>query len=149
MTASSAPRPFHLSITVTDLEKTRMFYGDLLGCAPGRELPGYWIDFDWHGNQLSFHLDPNKQASYATGKVDGAGVPVPHFGAVLALDEWRALQARLIEKNVTFFKEPHIRYEGEPGEQRTMFLQDPSGNMIEIKGFADMGMVFVPNTKAA
>jgi extradiol dioxygenase family protein len=99
------------------------------------------VDFDFFGHQLSLHLG-RPFATEATGRVGGHMVPMPHLGVVLPLGEWRALAARLEAAEVDFVIPPSVRFEGEPGEQWTMFFRDPSGNPIEIKGFADMGAVF-------
>jgi extradiol dioxygenase family protein len=69
-------------------------------------------------------------------------VPVPHFGVVLAMDQWRDLSVRLKMKGLRFVIEPHIRFQGQPGEQATMFLLDPSGNALEFKAFADDSQLF-------
>ena len=143
MDADSNPvqRPrFHLAIPVTDLEQARDFYAQQLGCATGRES-SRWIDFDFFGHQLSFHLGPVMKTEN-TGHVGDHLVPMPHFGMVLALPEWQALAARLAAAQVAFILPPSVRFEGEPGEQWTMFFKDPSGNPIEIKGFADLKAVF-------
>jgi len=70
--------------------------------------------------------------------VDGEDVPVPHFGVVLTLDAFESLQQRLVEKGVQFVIEPQIRFQGEAGEQRTMFFLDPSKNAIEFKAFRNI-----------
>jgi hypothetical protein len=132
--------PFHLAVNVTDLDAARAFYGDLLGAAEGRST-ATWVDFDFFGHQLSLHLG-EPLATAATGKVGDHMVPMPHFGVVLPLAEWRALAARLQAAEVDFVLPPSVRFEGEPGEQWTMFFRDPSGNPIEVKGFADMSAVF-------
>ena len=54
------------------------------------------------------------------------------------MSDWRILAARLQEAGVVFLIDPYIRFEGEPGEQATMFLLDPSGNAIEFKAFRDI-----------
>ncbi|MBP1853084.1 VOC family protein [Rhizobium halophytocola] len=131
---------FHLAIHVTDLEETRIFYRDVLGCEEGRSTET-WVDFDFFGHQLSLHLG-TPFATTRTGKVGDHMVMMPHMGAVLALADWLALADRLKEKGVTFDIPPVVRFEGEPGEQRTMFFFDPSGNPIEIKGFADFEGLF-------
>lgn len=131
---------FHLAIHVTDLEATRAFYRDILGCTEGRSTDT-WVDFDFFGHQLSFHLGKPFETT-RTGKVGDHMVMMPHMGAVLALADWLALADRLQEKGVAFDIPPVIRFEGEPGEQRTMFFFDPSGNPIEIKGFADFDGLF-------
>ncbi len=131
---------FHLAIHVKDLDKTRAFYGDVLGCAEGRSTDT-WVDFDFFGHQLSFHLG-TPFSTTRTGKVGDHMVMMPHMGVVLRLDDWLALSERLTQKGVAFDIPPVVRFEGEPGEQRTMFFFDPSGNPIEVKGFADFEGLF-------
>ncbi|HEU4820805.1 MAG TPA: VOC family protein [Qipengyuania sp.] len=132
--------PFHLAFPVHDLAAARAFYGDLLGCPEGRSSEE-WIDFDFHGHQIVAHLAP-MSGDRAVNHVDGHDVPVPHFGVVLAMDEWRALADRLREAGVKFAMEPTIRFAGQAGEQATMFFRDPSGNALEIKAMADPGKLF-------
>lgn len=134
------PTPFHLAYHVTDLGAARAFYGDVLGCAEGRSTAS-WVDFDFFGHQLSLHLgEPFTTAE--TGQVGDHMVPMPHLGLVLPYDDWRALADRLDAAGTDWVIAPAVRFEGEPGEQWTMFFRDPSGNPIEIKGFRDMGSVF-------
>ncbi|WP_371168875.1 VOC family protein [Aliiroseovarius sp. 2305UL8-7] len=134
------PTPFHLALNVTDLAETRAFYGDLLGCEEGRSTDS-WVDYDFFGHQLSLHLgQPFDTAN--TGKVGAHMVAMPHFGVVLAFDDWRALADRLEEVGTDWVIPPTARFEGQPGEQWTMFFRDPSGNPIEMKGFRDMEQVF-------
>lgn len=134
--------PFHLAFPVHDLAAARQFYGQLLGCPEGRSSPE-WIDFNFYGHQIVAHLAPGECTQRAgASKVDGHDVPVRHFGAVLALAQWQALADRLQAAGTTFIIEPYIRFKGEPGEQATMFLLDPSGNAIEIKAFANLDSLF-------
>ena len=132
---------FHLAIPVTDLERSRAFYTDLLGCGVGRESER-WIDFDLAGHQVTAHLVDAPEADPPTNVVDGREVPVRHFGIILDAAAWDALAARLRAAEVEFLIEPHVRFAGEPGEQRTLFLLDPAGNGLEFKAFADDAMVF-------
>jgi len=132
--------PFHLALHVTDLDESRAFYGGVLGCAEGRSA-ATWVDFDFFGHQLSLHLGP-PLANAATGRVGERMVPMPHFGVVLHLPDWRALADRLVAAGVGFDLEPSVRFQGEKGEQWTMFFRDPSGNPIEVKGFPEMDGVF-------
>ena len=131
---------FHLAYHVIDLDAARQFYGGVLGCAEGRSTD-VWVDFDFFGHQISLHLG-QPFATTNTGKVGDHMVPMPHFGAILPLEDWLVLSQRLLAAGVEFEIPPVIRFEGEPGEQRTMFFRDPSGNPIEIKGFADFSGVF-------
>ena len=132
--------PFHLAINVTDLDQTWGFYGDVLGAKEGRSTET-WVDFDFFGHQLSFHLGPVLKTE-STGYVGEHLVPMPHFGMVLALPDWRVLASRLHAAEVVFVIPPSVRFEGEPGEQWTMFFRDPSGNPIEFKGFTYLDRVF-------
>ena len=137
------PTPFHLAIRVHDLASARAFYGGLLACPEGRSS-GDWVDFDFFGHQLVCHVagDAGGEAA-AHNPVDGHDVPVPHFGMVLEMPDWEALAARLKDAGIAFVIEPHVRFKGQPGEQATMFLTDPSGNALEFKSFRDIaGQLF-------
>jgi len=131
---------FHLAFNVRDLAEARAFYGGALGCREGRSAPT-WIDFDFFGHQLSLHLGEPFPTT-VTGRVGEHLVPMPHFGALLALPEWEALAERLLAAGLRFVIEPQLRFAGEPGEQWTMFFTDPSGNPIEIKGFRSLETVY-------
>jgi extradiol dioxygenase family protein len=133
--------PFHLAFPVHDLDAARDFYGNLLGCPEGRSAPE-WIDFDFYGHQIVAHHAPDMEPRKHGNDVDGHHVPVPHFGAVLSMDEWKALADRLTAAGARFVIEPNIRFAGLPGEQATMFFLDPSGNAIEIKAMRDPGNLF-------
>ncbi len=131
---------FHLAFPVNDLDAARDFYGNVLGCPEGRSSEN-WIDFDLFGHQIVAHLAPGS-GSRSANAVDTDEVPVPHFGIVLPMAEWKAFAERLREKGVEFVIEPKIRFEGGFGEQATMFFLDPSGNALEFKGFSDFDQVF-------
>lgn len=137
----SALPPFHLAFPVTSLEKARAFYGGLLGCPEGRSSED-WVDFDFYGHQIVAHLAPGEAGHRSTNAVDGDDVPVRHFGAVLPMDQWQRLADKLRTAGVRFVIEPHVRFEGEAGEQATMFLLDPCGNALEFKAFRDMSRLF-------
>ncbi|WP_245929752.1 VOC family protein [Leucothrix pacifica] len=137
-------RPFHLAIPVRNIEESREFYGGLLGFSEGRSSDE-WIDWNFYGHQLVTHLNPNlgadgKVANHYNG-VDGKGVPVPHFGVVLTLEDWQSLANKVTGK-VEFVIEPYTRFKGETGEQSTLFFLDPSGNALEFKAFADLSQLF-------
>ena len=132
---------FHLAFPVSDLDAAREFYGGVLECEEGRSSE-CWIDFSLYGHQIVTHLAPESAGVTVTNHVDSDQVPVPHFGVVLPMDDWRKLSERLTAKGVKFVIEPKIRFEGEVGEQATMFFLDPSGNALEFKGFNDFSQVF-------
>ena len=132
---------FHLAFPVRDLAEARAFYGGLLGCPEGRSSDA-WIDFDFHGHQIVAHLAPDELRGGATSPVDGHDVPVRHFGAILAPAAWDTLAERLKAAGTEFIIAPNVRFQGQAGEQSTMFFLDPSGNALEFKAFADDAQVF-------
>jgi len=132
---------FHLAFPVSDLQATRQFYVEQLGCRVGRESES-WIDFDFFDHQITAHLTPEGGGVAAANPVDGDDVPVRHFGVILEWDTWQALAERLQHQNASFVIPPHIRFQGQVGEQATMFIKDPSGNALEFKSFQDMSRVF-------
>ena len=137
-------RPFHIAFPVQDVEEARRFYGGILGCPEGRSAET-WVDFNLFGHQVVAHCKPAVEGD--SGKmhrnpVDGHDVPVPHFGVILKMDDWKALRDRLFDAGVRFEIEPYMRFEGEVGEQATMFFLDPFGNALEFKAFADLSGLF-------
>ncbi len=131
---------FHLAFPVSDLDAARVFYGGVLGCPEGRSA-STWVDFDFYGHQLVAHLAPGAGPVHAN-PVDGDAVPVPHFGVILSMEDWHDLAHRLIRAGTDFVVRPHVRFQGQVGEQATMFFLDPSGNALEIKAFRDPSQVF-------
>ena len=135
------PNPFHLAIQVRNISEARQFYGESLGCSEGSSADT-WLDFNLYGHQLVCHLNPalgkNGKIAALYNPVDGHGVPVPHFGVVLDMDDWQQLSDKLKSLNIKFIIEPYIRFQGLPGEQATLFFLDPSGNAIEFKAFKNI-----------
>ena len=132
---------FHLAYTVRDLESSRKFYGDLLGCQEGRSTES-WVDFDFFGNQLSLHIGQTIQELESDSRVDNVEVPLPHFGCVLDWDLFHNLADKLKSAGIVFIIEPTIRFEGMPAEQATMFLEDYSQNALEFKSFRNPNEIF-------
>lgn len=133
--------PFHLAIPVKDIASTRKFYVEVLGCGVGRNTDT-WIDFDFYGHQVSAHVKPEELSVTGTNLVDGEEIPVRHYGVVLDWQAWERLKLRLEELKVEFLVKPTIRFKGKPGEQGTMFISDPSGNVLEFKAFHDKHKLF-------
>ena len=133
--------PFHLAISVNNLEVCRLYYREILGCIEGRSSNS-WVDFDFFGHQLVIHLDKNKSVPSSSNTVDGKEVPVPHFGIIL---EWKVFNNfidLLTKKKIKFIIKPYTRFKGLPGEQSTMFFKDPSGNYLEFKSFKNPKQIF-------
>ena len=135
-------QPFHLAIPVKNLELCRTFYRDIIQCVEGRS-DTHWVDFNFFGHQLVIHQKDNFIPQQISNPVDGHDVPVPHFGVVLSMNEWRKLSERLKENGTKFIIEPTIRFKGKPGEQATLFFKDPEGNALEFKAFKDLSQLFV------
>jgi extradiol dioxygenase family protein len=133
--------PFHIAIPVHNLNDCRQFYRDVLNCEEGRSSD-HWVDFNLFGHQLVIHYKPKAAEDLHTNAVDGKDVPVPHYGVVLPWDEFHSFANHLKAKSVHFIIEPYIRFEGQVGEQATMFFKDPSGNALEFKAFKDISQLF-------
>ena len=133
--------PFHLAFPVKNIQSTKFFYKEVLGCEIGRE-DKKWVDFNFFGHQLSAHLKPEELKKTKENPVDGKSVPVRHFGVILPWEKWQLLSKKLIKINTEFIIEPYVRFEGEVGEQATMFFLDPSGNALEFKSFKDSSQIF-------
>lgn len=135
------PTPFHLAIQVRDIAEAREFYGEKMGLPEGRS-DEMWIDFNMFGHQVVTHLNPTLgpkgRVVNHCNPVDDHAVPVPHFGVVLEVETWKRLAERVRTFVDDFIIEPYVRFEGQPGEQYTMFFEDPSGNALEFKAFADI-----------
>ena len=135
--------PFHLAFPVDDLSATRKFYGGTLGCREGRSSDR-WIDFDLFGHQIVAHLKPRDDSTDhpIENRVDGHDVPVPHFGVVLRWGDWEVFAERLKTDGVQFVIEPYVRFQGQVGEQASMFLLEPSGYALVFKEFKDPTQIF-------
>ena len=135
-------RPFHLAIPVNDIATNRKFYRDILGCSEGRSSD-HWVDFNFFGHQLVIHLkEQDVSEKSESNPVDGKEVPVPHFGVVLDVSTFRLLSEKIKNHGIPFIIEPYVRFEGEVGEQATMFFKDPSGNALEFKAFKNIDQLF-------
>ena len=134
--------PFHLAIPVDNLEKAREFYRDTLGCKEGRSSD-HWVDFNFFGHQLVIHFKAASEGrNTGSNPVDGKEVPIPHFGVVLDWETFQSFSQKLTNKNISFVIEPYIRFEGQAGEQATMFFNDPCGNALEFKAFKNIDQLF-------
>jgi hypothetical protein len=137
---------FHLAFPVTNLAATRRFYQRILGCPVGRESER-WIDFDFFGHQITAHLVADQPNPSDHSPVDGHQIPVPHFGAILGWEQFDEVAAQLKSYGVPFLIEPYHRFAGQPGEQKTMFVSDPSGHALEFKAFPNDVAIFDPTVK--
>jgi hypothetical protein len=137
----SSLSPFHIAIPVHNLDECRTFYRDVLNCEEGRSS-NHWVDFNFFGHQLVIHYKPKSEDVLHTNPVDGKSVPVPHYGVVLPWETFQTFVYDLTSKGIQFIIEPYIRFEGQVGEQATMFFYDPAGNALEFKAFKDLTQLF-------
>ncbi len=133
--------PFHIAIPVHNLAECRTFYREVLKCEEGRSSD-HWVDFNLFGHQLVIHYKPKSEEVLHSNPVDGKDVPVPHYGVVLPWDIFQEFSQELKSKNIQFIIEPYTRFEGQIGEQATMFFKDPAGNALEFKAFKDVNQLF-------
>lgn len=123
LTATSAladTRPAVRAIRVHDLALARAFYGELLGC-PEAAPTDRSLSFDFFGARLAVWLDEGD-----------APAPEGALDVCLALPQWRNLAQRLMAAGTRFEVPPHCEHEGRAGERWTLFVRDPSGNVLEI-----------------
>merc|ERR1712159_516374 len=141
MAALARLAPFHLAIPVRCITEARHFYGDVLKCTEGRSSHT-WVDFNLHGHQLVAHRVEGYSAQRTENDVDGDAVPVPHFGVVLDDEAFHSMADNVRSAAVEFVIEPQMRFEGQRGEQWTMFFRDPSANSLEFKALTNPENLF-------
>lgn len=126
---------FHLAIPINDVNIAKQFYGDGLGCIVGRENKSAVI-FNFFGTQLVGHITQQEL-------VQQSGIYPRHLGLILTEKEgWEKLRNRAIEKQLTFFQPPKLRFKGQKLEHHTFFLEDPFYNLLELKFYRNWNVVF-------
>lgn len=124
---------FHLAIPIDDIARAKAFYVDTLGCTIGRSARGRF-DINFFGHHIVAHLSP-REAGRENGVIDSDGdtAPLRHFGVILPLDDWKAMEQRLNDADIAFNLSPRLIFAGKPAEQHIMMLPDGCGNIIEFK----------------
>ena len=140
-------KTFHLAIPVRNLNKAIEFYCNVLGCKKGNsEINPFsgWYDIDFWGNELTLHSSISEFKVDERHLVEKEDVLIPHFGVHLDAEEFQSLKGKLVQdwKNVEFVNKPYIRFEGDELEQETMFIKDPSGNVLEFKTMVNPDALF-------
>ena len=133
-------RPFHIAFPVRNLEETIDWYTKVLGCSIGRSSDK-WVDFNLYGHQIVAHISTGTDID-SYNEVDGASIPVRHFGVILTFNQWKHLKDKLLQIPIDFIVKPQTRFKGLKGEQNIMFFSDPSGNALEFKSFKNDEMIF-------
>ena len=126
--------PFHLALPAGDIDNTLKFYTEILGCKIGNREKGKWVDIDFWGNELTLHQTKMKLPR-ERHDVDMGNVPIPHFGVHLEKDIFSRIKSSLKSNNIEFIDKPYTRFEGTKFEQNTFFIEDPNGNVLELKTF--------------
>ena len=65
--------------------------------------------------------------------VDMGNVPVPHFGVHLDPEVFNKIREILKTKNIENYNKAGTRFEGKDEQQETFFIEDPHGNVLELK----------------
>jgi uncharacterized protein len=128
--------PFHLAVPAGDLSIATNFYEKILGCKLGNREEGKWVDVDFWGNELTLHKTEMKLPN-ERHDVDMGNVPIPHFGVHLNKDVFKQIKENIKENNIKYLDKPYIRFKDKPEEQETFFIEDPHGNVLELKTFQD------------
>ena len=125
---------FHLALPAGDIEVAEKFYTKVLGCKTGNREKGKWVDIDFWGNELTLHQTKMKLPRERHA-VDMGNVPVPHFGVHLKKDVFERIKLNLKSQNISYIDKPYTRFQGTKFEQNTFFIEDPNGNVLELKAF--------------
>jgi extradiol dioxygenase family protein len=126
---------FHLAFPVTDIDQTKAFYADGLGCDVGRENANSVI-LNLYGHQLVAHLTHEPV-------MPQKGIYPRHFGLIFTTEaDWEELLQRAQQHGLTFYQQPKYRFTGLPLEHRTFFLEDPFHNLMEFKYYAHPSAIF-------
>ena len=127
-------KPFHLALPAGNLDVTKKFYTEILECKTGNKEEGKWVDIDFWGNELTLHQTDLKLPRERHG-VDMGNVPIPHFGVHLDKEVFDRIKSNLRSNNISYIDKPYTRFEGTKFEQNTFFIEDPNGNVLELKTF--------------
>ena len=126
---------FHLAFPVSNIDQTKAFYVNGLGCELGRESPNSVI-MGICGHQIVAHLSDEPLTPQR-------GIYPRHFGLVFTSEaDWEELLEKAQQNNLNFYQEPKRRFVGLPTEHRTFFLEDPSHNILEFKYYCEAEAIF-------
>jgi len=125
-------KPFHLAIPASDLSIATSFYQNILGCKLGNREEEKWVDVDFWGNELTLHKTHTKLPK-ERHDVDMGSVSIPHFGVHLDKEVFEKIKENIKANNIKYFDGPYTRFKGKEEEQQTFFIEDPHGNVMELK----------------
>jgi catechol 2,3-dioxygenase-like lactoylglutathione lyase family enzyme len=126
----------HVVLRVADLERSKAFYRDVLGCPEEKWQPDLGLLQMRAGRALIDLVDGNGKLGRRGGALAREeGRNVDHFCVQLAEFDETALRTHLAAHGVTP-GEVVQRY-GAEGYGRSMYITDPDGNQVELKAPAD------------
>lgn len=123
----------HVVLRVADVPRAIAFYCDVLGCSVERELP----ELGLHQLRAGSAIIDLAGVDTPIGKA-GGGPPAPdgknldHFCVRIEPFDEEALRAHLGAHGIEV-SESGIRY-GAEGNGPSIYIQDPDGNTVELKG---------------
>lgn len=126
---------FHISLPCADIEKTKEFYMQKVGCKIGRSSIN-WCDFDLYGNQITFTESGAFNFSAQQYSFEQFILPSFHFGIILSNEEWKTIYNKLSEANIVEMG-PRVFLEKKVGEHTSFFIKDPDAYIIEFKTFTN------------
>jgi extradiol dioxygenase family protein len=125
---------FHLAIPAADLDQAYDFYVTGLGCKLARRYDDR-ITLDFFGDQVVCHRSDQI--------VTEPELYPRHFGVTFREQaDWDRLLHLAEVRGLRFFAKPFHRFEGMVEEHHSFVLQDPSGNLLEFKHYADPRMMY-------
>ena len=134
MTHPIQPAGFdHIVLRIVDKEAMIAFYRDVLGCAVDWDRPELGLTHIRAGASLIDLVTVDGKLGSLGGAAPGAeGRNLDHFAlAVRPFDE-AAIRAHLAAQGVEIADEGQ-RY-GAEGEGPSIYIRDPEGNTVELKG---------------
>jgi catechol 2,3-dioxygenase-like lactoylglutathione lyase family enzyme len=118
----------HVIVTVTDVEKARWFYGQVLGLSelerPDFGFPGIWYRL---AGDVQLHIIANEQLTRSGTEREAFEIRYPHFAL------WTSDADRTADELAAAGVRVHD-FVSTPTQLRQLFVKDPDGNMIEFIG---------------
>ena len=122
----------HVVLRVSDLERSIAFYRDVIGCTLDRRRPEYGMVHMRAGSSMIDLLDINGPVGGGT-QVDQHQANFDHFCLRIAPFDEHALIAHLQKFGLELELPVRHRY-GAQGDGPSLYLHDPDGNRVELKG---------------
>ena len=123
----------HVVLRCARFDATMAFYIDVLGCTLERELPELGLH-QLRAGQALIDLVPVGSKLGGTEPPDAERGNMAHFCLRVDDPDWEALAAHRRGHGITF-EPPETRY-GADGHGPSIYIADPEGNMVELKGSA-------------